>query len=345
MQYRYGSSQAHNGASGGHAWATPAWQACPHQCPSRQVPTQMYYLPGRTTQQQVASTHAKPCLAQPQVISEPSDRPPPDSVANHVYLITYKLNKFGMHHAAVFVYGKEWAFGQEIYESLPAMRWQGKKGKSLFMGVTHLKQEEVLEKVEEMRKSWDGAYSLCEANCCHFARQFLAALGVTQEMPHWVDPWTNKVVPVVEKGIGAGVARAAGTAGLSRGATALGTAGMERVGAAGVAEVAGVGASRCLGAPAAAAFVGELAGEYIGDKCGAKDPYSNGTCGLIGSVGAGAAAGSLFAGVSAPIGAVVGAASWGMGKIVKGVVHLATSAKTLDASAASSNSCSSSIKT
>merc|ERR1719421_1384866 len=100
----------------------------------------------------------------------------------------------------------------------------------------------------------------------------------------------------------------------------------------GAVDVAAVGAGRILGVPAAAAFVGEIAGEQIGHHFGARDPVSNGACGLVGSVAAGAAAGAPFAGIGAPIGAAVGAAAWGAGKVIKGVAHL------VSPSAASSSS-------
>merc|ERR1712151_1014595 len=43
-------------------------------------------------------------------------------------------------------------------------------------------------------------YSLTGCNCTHFARTLLRELGAEQ-MPSWIDPYTDKALPVAERGL------------------------------------------------------------------------------------------------------------------------------------------------
>lgn len=246
-----------------------------------------------------------------------------------VTLHTYELT-VGF-HAGVEVHGVEYAFSNDgIYKSISPGMWKDFTSESVSCGITTKDAAQVKELVETMHQSWPkGQYSLASNNCCHFARRFLLELGAN-DMPPWVDHWTNVSIPLAQTGISAGISRTAA-----------------RAACVGAAETAGARLVSSVAGPAGwASFVGDCVGSFIGTKIGSAVGNGKGADagrnvgGFTGSVGSGAIVGGCVGGPGgAAIGAGIGLGSFAVSKVVGACVSAATSANAFRASEQSISSC------
>lgn len=232
--------------------------------------------------------------------------------------LQYLVFQHGVFHASVEVYGREWTFGGCGMDSLsPPGRDPNYPNhrERLCQGCTRLSEQQVFELIGNLQRKWKGRhYDLLTKNCCHFAQELLAELGV-QPMPKWVNRAANDAVNEA-------VATAARV-----GITGTARAVVSRAAVLGAGELA-VGA---VAGPAGwAAFAGDLVGGRIGGHIGEATGGDEGkevgeiAGSAIGAIGAGAGVGAIcFGPIGAGIGAGIGALTFGVGKLVDELVHIA----------------------
>jgi len=116
------------------------------------------------------------------------------SIPNSVFCNTM-FNTFGAFHAAIEVYGQEWAFYRTpnptscgVCRSLrPRHHPVHVYRQSINLGDTHLKEWEVRYLIRgKLASNWPGGtYDLLRHNCIHFCSELALALGVSP-VPAWV---------------------------------------------------------------------------------------------------------------------------------------------------------------
>jgi len=134
------------------------------------------------------------------------DRVKPGDVLLNVYDVTHlaafemlndafgMLNGAGVFHVGVQVFGHEYSFGQAapghtngVAVLKPQRHPYNHFRASIPLGQTKLSEEDVQELVRRLQERWPGSeYSLISRNCCHFAREFTAKLGV-RDVPEDID--------------------------------------------------------------------------------------------------------------------------------------------------------------
>lgn len=84
----------------------------------------------------------------------------------------------GIWHTSVVVHGKEWYFGQGIFQSSPGLTHHGIPHKTMEMGHTCIPADVLSEYLNELRQTFTAeSYSLFDNNCNHFSKHLLEFLG------------------------------------------------------------------------------------------------------------------------------------------------------------------------
>jgi len=120
---------------------------------------------------------------------------PPNAVIANVYdvhthftvannLLNAANNFVGAFHCGIEVHGKEWSFGNGVYEKLP--RELPGYRKSIILGVTPLSREKVVKLVSRESAFWPGDdYDVLSHNCIDFCQRVTELLGV-DPLPAWI---------------------------------------------------------------------------------------------------------------------------------------------------------------
>jgi len=161
----------------------------------------------------------------PQVLVNALKEPVPDSLAEshgvvllHVYNLNEDLTEVnqnlnfssdvvaigGVFHVATEVYGCEWAYGVCGMTCIPPRSEEAHVYQcTVYMGRTQLTQAQLAPLLFEMAQNWRGAkYDIIGRNCCSFATELCARLGVG-ELPCWVDRFARLLQTGREAGLAA----------------------------------------------------------------------------------------------------------------------------------------------
>lgn len=104
------------------------------------------------------------------------------------------VKSYGAYHTGVEVYGREWAFGATLDDSVTAVNWNPPGEcedhdfrESLYMGSTSCSPQQVEEIINEMRVEWTGSsYNMLKRNCHNFSEAFCGRLAVARP-PAWIN--------------------------------------------------------------------------------------------------------------------------------------------------------------
>lgn len=84
----------------------------------------------------------------------------------------------GIWHTSVVVHGKEYYFGQGIFQSDPGSTHHGLPHKVIDMGKTYIPSDVLAEFIDGSREDYTAnSYSLFDHNCNHFSQHLLEFLG------------------------------------------------------------------------------------------------------------------------------------------------------------------------
>jgi hypothetical protein len=114
-----------------------------------------------------------------------------------------KLFGIGVFHSGVEVYGSEYAYGGHlstftgIYDMNPkdslVLGEDFKFKKSILLGYTPLKRQEVEQLVSHLGREYSGKkYSMISKNCNHFTKEFCLML-CGQSIPRWINRLANGI--------------------------------------------------------------------------------------------------------------------------------------------------------
>jgi len=98
----------------------------------------------------------------------------------------------GAFHVAVEVLGLEYSYGYTeigtgIFASPPGCCQRQSYRKSIPMGPSALKPDQIMKLIFHLQRAWPGRdYHLFRRNCCHFADEFCQQLGVGNA-PSWLN--------------------------------------------------------------------------------------------------------------------------------------------------------------
>ena len=137
-----------------------------------------------------------------------------DMLPSVINKFTTKIGMGGVFHTGIEVYETEYHFGGNVQErsgiferspcdaetlkqdfSLKHLRLK----KSIHMGITSLTEEEIREKINELKKEFTGnRYQFTNRNCNHFASVFTQIL-VGKEIPVWINRPANFIKNIYKK--------------------------------------------------------------------------------------------------------------------------------------------------
>jgi hypothetical protein len=127
--------------------------------------------------------------------------PPWTEVALSVYelhgtsainLVTSATGLGGAYHVAVTIYGLEWSYGFSeegtgVYMVHVGQSTLGNFLERVPLGRTRKSPEDVLDILDQLRKTWNGQqYDVLAKNCAHFSVAFVKRLGFS-DVPQWVN--------------------------------------------------------------------------------------------------------------------------------------------------------------
>ena len=102
-----------------------------------------------------------------------------------IHPLNYYLHPLGIgaYHTGVQLFDVEFAFGAHessstgVYESDPKLSIQAKFRESIYLGITTLSVDEILDAIEELKIEYVGCtYNLFNKNCNHFSNDLCKSL-------------------------------------------------------------------------------------------------------------------------------------------------------------------------